>query len=445
MPAFLAAFENRADPFRLRERGSSLRTELVAGMTTFAAMAYILAVNPAILGATGMDRGAVLTATALASALFTVVMGLAANLPIAVAPGMGLNAFFAFTLCIGSGVPWQGALGLVFYGGLLFFLVTITGVRSASIAAIPPSLRAAVSGGIGLFIAFIGLQKAGLVVAHPVTLVAIGKLSAPGVGLALLGLLLGAWIVGRRKAGGLLLLVLGLTLLGLLLPGRDGKPLTATPESGWLAAPPSILPVLGQVDFGYFWTHLPKCLPALFALFFVDLFDGLGTLLGLGERLKGGAALPLDRALRADALGATGCALLGTSTVTPYIESAAGIEQGGRTGLTALATAGCFLLALFAAPLFLAIPAAATAPILILVGLGMMRSCARIDFDDWTLALPACLIVLLMPLTFSIAEGIAAGLVFHVALRLVAGRAREISPVLGGLAVLLLLHYAWRI
>lgn len=359
---FLAAFENRADPFLIRERGSSVRTELVAGATTFAAMAYILAVNPAILGATGMDKGAVLTATALASALFTVVMALAANLPVAAAPGMGINAFFAFTLCLGSGVPWRGALGLVFYSGLLFFLVTVTGLRSRIIAAIPPSLRAAVACGIGLFIAFIGLQKGGLVVAHPVTLVTVGKLSAPGVGLVALGLLLGAWCVGRRKPGGFLFVILLITLLGLLVPGGHGRPLTATPEGGWGAFPPSILPVLGQVDFGYFWTHLGKCLPALFALFFVDLFDGLGTLLGLGERLKGSAALPIDRALRADALGAAGCALLGTSTVTPYIESAAGIEQGGRTGVTALATAACFLLALFAAPLFLAIPPAATAP-----------------------------------------------------------------------------------
>ena len=432
--------------FQLDRHQTTVGRELQAGLTTFAAMAYILAVNPSVLGATGMDQGAVLTATALASSLFTALMGLAANLPIASAPGMGINAFFAFTLCIGNGVPWQGALGMVFYGGLLFFLVTVTGVRRQIIAAIPPALRAAVSCGIGLFIAFIGLQKGGIVVPHPVTLVAVGRIATPAVGLVLLGLLLGAWCLGRRKPAGLLLVVVSLTLLGLAVPGRDGKPLTTLPEEGrWFSLPPSLLPVLLKVDLGYFWTHLGKCLPALFALFFVDLFDGLGTLLGLGERLKLTAtALPLDRALRADALGATGCALLGTSTVTPYIESAAGIEQGGRTGLTALATAGCFLLALFAAPLFLAIPAAATAPILILVGIAMMRSFPAIDFDDWTLAMPACLIVLLMPLAFSISEGIAAGLIAHVALRIVAGRGREVSPVLGALAALLLLHYAWR-
>jgi len=441
--AFLAAFGKRNDPFALHERGSSVRTELVAGATTFAAMAYILAVNPSILGATGMDRGAVLTATALASALFTALMGLLANLPVAAAPGMGINAFFAFTLCLGAGVPWQGALGMVFYSGLCFFLVTVTGLRRAVVDAIPASLRAAVACGIGLFIAFIGLQKGGLVAASPATLVAPGRMASAQGMLVFLGLLLGAWTLGRRKPGGLLFVVILLSLLGLAVPGADGKPLTARPGGAWLSLPPSILPVLFQVDLGYFWTHLHQCLPALFALFFVDFFDGLGTLLGLGERLGTRTPLPLDRALRADALGAAGSALLGTSTVTPYIESAAGIEQGGRTGLTALATAGCFLLALFAAPLLLAVPAAATAPVLILVGLSMMPALAKVDFGDWTLALPSCLVVLLMPLTFSIAEGIAAGIVFHVALRIAAGRAREVSPVLLGLAAVLLLHYVW--
>ncbi len=432
--------------FRLQAHGVTVRSELAAGAATFAAMAYILAVNPEILGHAGMDRGAVLAATALASALFTAAMGLYANLPVALAPGMGMNAYFAFGLCVAGGLHWQQALGIVFWSGAFFLVVALSGLRQAVLDAVPAPLRAAIACGVGAFIAFIGLQKAGLVVAAPATLVGLGNLAAPGPLLALGGLLLAVVLMRARVPGAVLWTVVAVTALGLVVRGPDGRPLTAWPRE-WLAAPPNPGRIAGELDLLYPLKHFGQCVPWLFTVFFIDLFDGMGTLLGLIRRLerKAPAADPrFERALRADACATMGCALLGTSTVTPYIESAAGIESGGRTGLAALATAGCFLLALLAAPLFLAVPAVATAPVLILVGVLMMEGIGQIDFADLGDAVPALLIVLLMPLTFSIAEGIAVGFLAYVVLRAATGRAREIPAALWGITVLLVLHFAWR-
>jgi adenine/guanine/hypoxanthine permease len=433
--------------FQLEAHGTSVRRELVAGLTTFAAMAYILAVNPAILAQAGMDKGALITATALASALMTAVMALATNYPIALAPGMGLNAFFTFGICLGAKIPWQGALGLVFYSGVLFLLLTLTGIRRRLIGAIPHELKLAITCGIGLFIAFIGLKGAGVISANPATFVSLGDIRQPGPLLALGGIILAAVLVWRKVPGAIIITVLALTGLGFLLKTADGQPVTPLPAAV-VSAPVSLAPTFLQLDLGYFWTHWRVCLPLLLALLFVDLFDNMGTLIGVCQRaglLDRDGHLPrLGRALTADAAAAMVGSTLGTSTVTSYIESAAGVEAGGRTGLTALTTAGCFLLALFFSPLIGVIPAAATAPALVIVGVFMMQSVAELDLKDFSKAVPAVVTMLAMPLTFSIAEGIALGFVVYAFFMLGTGRAREVKPLAWVLAVLFLAHLVTR-
>ncbi len=435
--------------FRLEQHGTTVRRELVAGLTTFAAMAYILAVNPAILSQTGMDKGALISATALASALMTVVMALATNYPIALAPGMGLNAFFTFGICLGSKMPWQAALGLVFYSGVAFLILTLTGVRRKLIDAIPHELKLAITCGIGLFIAFIGLKGAGVISAHPATLVSLGDIRQPGPLMALGGIIVAAVLIWRKVPGALILTVLGLTVLGLFLKttGPDSAPVTPMPAS-WVSAPASLAPTFLQLDLAYFWQHWRVCLPLLLALLFVDLFDNMGTLIGVCQRAglldKQGNLPKIGRALTADATAAMVGSTLGTSTVTSYIESAAGVEAGGRTGLTAVTTAGCFLLALFLSPLIAVVPAAATAPALVLVGVFMMQSVAELDLKDFAKAVPAVITMLAMPLTFSIAEGIAIGFVVHVFFMLGIGRGKEVKPLSWGLGLLFLAHLIWR-
>jgi AGZA family xanthine/uracil permease-like MFS transporter len=437
--------------FQLTQHRTTLRRELVAGLTTFAAMAYILAVNPGILGQTGMDRGALITATALASALMTAVMALATNYPIALAPGMGLNAFFTFGLCLGAKIPWQAALGLVFYSGVLFLLLTLTGIRKKLIEAIPHELKLAITCGIGLFIAFIGLKGGGIIVASPPTLVSLGDLHQPGPLLVLGGIVLTAVLVWRKVPGAIILVIGVITVLGFFLKttGADGKvlPLTSAPEA-IVAMPASLAPTFLQLDLGYFWSHWRQCLPLLLALLFVDLFDNMGTLIGVCQRAglldKDGNLPKLGRALTADATAAMVGSTLGTSTVTSYIESAAGVEAGGRTGLTALTTAGCFLLALFLSPLIAIIPAAATAPALVIVGVFMMQSVAELDLKDFGKAVPAVVTMLAMPLTFSIAEGIALGFVVYVLFSLGTGRAKEVKPLAWVLGALFLAHLIWK-
>ncbi|MFM8880319.1 MAG: NCS2 family permease [Verrucomicrobiota bacterium] len=437
--------------FQTARHGSSVRTELVAGITTFASMAYILAVNPAILGASGMDKAALITATALASALMTMAMALATNYPIALAPGMGINAFFTFGICLGAKIPWPAALGLVFYGGILFLILSVSGLRQRLMESIPPELKLAITCGIGLFIAFIGLKNGGVIIDHPATLVGLGHLDQAGPLLVLGGLVVAAALVWRKVPGAILLTVIAITIAGLFLKAPDAQgamePVTRKPDA-WISLPASLSPSFLKLDLGYFWSHWRQCLPILLSLLFVDLFDNMGTLIGVSQRaglLDAHGRLPkIGRALMADASAAIVGALLGTSTVTSYIESAAGVEAGGRTGLTALTTAACFLLALFLSPLIAIIPGVATAPVLVLVGIFMMQSISELDLRDFSKAVPAVITIIAMPLTFSIAEGIALGFVTYVGFRILTGRARSVPALAHFLGLLFLLHLIFR-
>ena len=422
--------------FNLRSNGTTVRRELVAGVTTFAAMAYILAVNPAILSdGTGMDRNALITATALASALVTGVMALLTNYPFAVAPGMGLNAFFTFTLVRGAGIPWPAALGIVFYSGILFLLLTITGLRASLIRSLPHELKVAISAGIGLFIAFIGLQNGGIVVHNDATLVTLGNLRQPAALAVIAGIILAGILCHRRIPGALFLTLLAITVAGFWIPNAAGSgSLTRLPDSGrWISWPPSLSPLFLKFDLNWFWNHWRQALPLVLTLLFLDVFDNLGTLIGLGQRAgyldENGNMPRLGRVLTADAGAAIVGSALGTSTVTSYIESAAGIESGGRTGLTAMAVSGCFLMSLFLGPLIGIVPAAATAPVLVVVGIFMMQGLRHLDLEDLGKAIPVGITVLAMPLTFSIAEGLALGFVVHIGLLLGTGRVRQIRPL----------------
>ena len=434
--------------FALTANRTSVRTEITAGLTTFAAMAYILAVNPNILAAAGMDRGALVTATALASALMTAVFALATNYPIALAPGLGMNAFFAYTLCVGMKVPWEAALGLTFVSGVLFLMLTVTGLRRRILEALPREIKTAISCGIGLFIAFIGLKNAGIVAADSVTFVKAGNLSSPPVLLALGGIVLTAVLVWRRVHGAMILAILLLTALGLAIPAPGGEGRVTTLPSAVVSLPASLAPSFLKLDLGYVFAHFGQLVPALLALLFVDLFDNMGTLIGVSQRanlLDAQGNLPrIGRALAADAGAAMVGACLGTSTVTSYIESAAGVEEGGRTGLTSLVVAACFLLALFFSPVILAIPSVATAPALVIVGIFMMQAVTRLDFSDLTVTAPCVLTMLLMPLTSSISEGLSLGFLCYVLLKLGTGRWRELTPTAGVLGLLFLLHVLLR-
>lgn len=437
--------------FRLREHHTDVRREIIAGVTTFAAMAYILAVNPGILSAAGMDRGAVLTATALAAAITTAAMGLLTNYPLALAPGMGINAFFAFTMCIKEGVPWPAALGIMFWEGVLFLLLSAGGVRRRIVDAIPPGLKIAIGCGIGLFIAFIGLKNGGVIVADPATFVGLGDFRQPAVWLVVLGIVLTAILIGRRVRGAIILTIIALSVIGLFLPALPGSPVpghVTNVPTAFVGAPASLAPTFFKLDFTYLFTHFAKALPLMLTLLVVEVFDNLGTLITVTRRaglLDANGNLPrLGRAFAADAGAAMFGSLLGTSTTTTYIESAAGVEEGGRTGLTSMAVSVLFLLALFFTPLILAIPAAATAPALVIVGVLMMQSVTEIDWKDFGVAVPATLTILTMPLTFSISEGIAVGFFVYVLLMLGLGRGREVSWLAYGLAAVFAVHFLTR-
>lgn len=432
--------------FQLKENGTTVRRELTAGLTTFAAMAYILAVNPQILSASGMEIGALITATALASAIMTLAMAFMTNYPLALAPGMGLNAFFAFTICGAMKIPWQSALGMVFWGGLLFLVLSLTGLRKKLVEAIPFELKLAITCGIGLFIAFIGLKNGGIVVAHPATLVGLGDFGAPGPWLVLGGVVLIGALVARKIKGAVIIGVLVVTGLGFFIQGANG-PITATPNNIF-ALPASLAPTFMQLDFSFLWREPGVAIPLVLALLFVDLFDGMGTLIGVCNRAglldKNGNLPKIGRAFTADASAAMIGACLGTSTVTPYIESAAGVEEGARTGLSSVTVAVCFLLALFLNPLIAIIPAVATAPALIIVGIFMMQGVLDIDLKDFTKAVPAVVTMLAMPLTFSISEGIALGFLVYAALNLFLGRWKQVTPLAWFLAVLFLAHFIYQ-
>jgi adenine/guanine/hypoxanthine permease len=422
--------------FHLTENETTLRRELFAGLTTFMAMSYVVVVNPRILSEAGMPADGVLFATCLAAALATLLMGLWANYPIALAPGMSLNAYFTYSVVIGRHVPWQTALGVVFLSGVLFLVLTLTKVREHIVNDIPDCLKHGTAAGIGLFIAFIGLRNAGLIVANPATFVSFGKISDHAALLAVAGLLLTAILMARRASGAI--------LLGMVITAIAGIPLGLAhwPEHLFSLPHPSgtflKLDLAGAAKLGLG--------DLVFVFFFVDLFDNVGTLVGVceqGKFLRDGKLPRASRALLADAFGTMAGALTGTSTVTSYIESAAGVAAGGRTGLGNLLIAVLFLLAMFCAPLVAAVPAYATAPALILVGALMCGAVARVKWDDFTEAFPAFMTVIATPLTFSIATGLSLGLLSFTFLKLGSGRYKEISPLIWVLSVLFLCRYAF--
>ncbi|PHV11456.1 NCS2 family permease [Chitinimonas sp. BJB300] len=422
--------------FKLREHGTDVKTEVLAGFTTFLTMAYIIFVNPAILSETGMDFNAVFVATCLAAALGSAVMGLVANYPIALAPGMGLNAYFTFSVVKGMGVSWQVALGAVFLSGIIFLVISLFKVREAMVNAIPHSLKLAISAGVGLFLAIIALKNAGIVVGHPATLVTLGNVHDPKVVLAIFGFLLILALEYRKVTGGVIIGVMAVTILAVMLGYQEFK--------GVFSAPPSITPTFMQMDLqGALSASL---VGVVFVFFFVDLFDTTGTLVGVSHRaglLDSNGKLPrLKRALMADSTAIVAGAALGTSSCTAYVESAAGTAVGGRTGLTAVVVAILFLVALFLSPLAGAVPAYATAPALCYVAVLMARGLAEINWDDLTESAPAVITAVAMPFTFSIADGIAFGFISYAGLKLLSGRFKDLSPAVVVIAALWVMKFA---
>jgi len=420
--------------FKLSQNKTNVRTEIVAGFTTFMTMAYVLIVNPQILSNTGMDKGALFSATALSAAIATLVMAFHANYPFALAPGMGLNAFFAFTVVLGMKYTWQVALTAILIEGLIFILLSVTPVREMIVNAIPLTIKHAVSVGIGFFIAFIGVRSAGIVVNSEATGVTLGNLKSPEVLLAIIGLIIMGYLLARGVKGALLIGILITTLLGI--------PLKVTPiPSSIISAPPSLSPIFFKFDFSKVLTG--EFLIVMFTFLFVDMFDTVGTLVGVASKadmLDKDGKLPRARqALLADAIGTTFGAILGTSTVTTYVESAAGVAEGGRTGLTAFTVAVLMLLSLFFAPIFTIVPSAATAPALIIIGLFMLSPIFKINFEDYTEAIPAFLTIIMMPFTYSIAEGLVFGIVSYVVLKIISGRYKEVSGTMYVLAILFIL------
>ncbi|MEW9861995.1 NCS2 family permease [Pseudomonas putida] len=423
--------------FQLRAHNTNVRTEILAGVTTFLAMAYILFVNPSILGETGMDKGAIFVATCLAAAIGSATMGLIANYPIALAPGMGLNAFFTYTVVLHMGHTWQVALGAVFLSAVMFFLLSIFRIREWIVNSIPLPLRSAIAAGIGLFLALIALHNAGIVVDNPATLVGMGDLKQPSVILATLGFFL---IVGLES-----LKVRGAVLIGILAVTVASIAMGVTPFGGIVSMPPSLAPTFLQLDIaGALDVGL---ISVIFAFLFVDLFDNSGTLIAVAKRAglmgKDGQMPKMGRALIADSTAAMAGSLLGTSTTTSYIESAAGVSAGGRTGLTAIVVAVLFLLALFFAPLAGSVPAFATAPALLFVAVLMASGLAEINWDDVTEAAPVVVTALAMPLTYSIANGIAFGFIAWTAVKLISGRRRDLNPALVILSILFVIKLGW--
>ncbi|MEI2414689.1 NCS2 family permease [Orrella sp. JC864] len=422
--------------FKLREHATSVRTEAIAGFTTFLTMSYIIFVNPDILSSTGMDRNAVFVATCLAAALGSLIMALLANWPIGMAPGMGLNAFFAFTVVGAMGYTWQQALGAVFISGIIFLILTVTKVRSWLIAGIPRSLRSAIAAGIGLFLAIIALSSAGIVVDHPATKVTLGDLREPGPLLAILGFFLIAALDAMRVRGAILIGILAITALSMLLG--------LTQFQGVFSAPPSLAPTFMQLDImGVLQTGF---LHVILVFVLVEVFDATGTLIGVAKRaglVDDKQPARLGRPLLADSSAIVAGSMLGTSSTTAYVESASGVQAGGRTGLTALVVALLFLAALFVSPLAASVPAYATAPALLYVAGLMMRELIDIDWNDVTEATPAALTALAMPFTYSIANGLAFGFISYVVLKAATGRARQVHPAMWLVAGLFVVRYAF--
>ena len=432
--------------FGFDSKVNNVRTEILAGITTFLTMAYILAVNPGIFSALdGMPGGAVFTATALAAIIGTLVMALYAKKPFGLAPGMGLNAFFVYTVCLGMGYSWQFALTAVLIEGILFIILTLTKVRTWLLNAIPGTLKKAIGSGIGLFIAFIGLQNAGIIVNNDATLVSLGEITEGKALLGMIGLFITAGLVMAKVRGGMLWGILATTLLGLVIKDpATGEAITKL--NGVVALPDSVKPIAFQFEWHNIFTL--DMLVIVFTFLFIDMFDTMGTIIGVHH---GAGLVPegnrrddipgMEQMFLADSIGTVAGACLGTSTTTTYVESAAGVGEGGRTGLTAFSTACCFALALFFSPLFLAIPGAATAPALIIVGVMMMHSVTRIHWDDYCKAIPAFVTIIMMPLAYSISDGILLGVITYVGCHAVAGRFKDISVTMWILAALFICKY----
>ena len=447
--------------FKLKENGTDVRTEVIAGITTFMTMVYILAVNPSILEASGMDRGSIITATAVASAIACFCMAAFSNKPFALSAGLGLNAYFAYTVCIGMGYPWQVALTAVFVEGLVFILLSLTNVREAIFNAIPASLKVAVSVGIGFFIAFIGVQNAGLIVdgSTLVTLfgfnasIANGTFTTQGitvilalVGVMIIAMMLVKGVKGYMLYGILLTWLLGIIcqLLGIYVPNPEAGFYSVIPTAIF-SAPASMAPTFMKLDFSYIATHTLDFIVVVFAFLFVDIFDTLGTVIGCASKAdmldEEGKLDGIKGVLLADAVGTTVGACLGTSTITTFVESSSGISEGGRTGLTSVTTGILFLLALFFSPLFLTIPSFATAPALIVVGFLMMQQVTKIDWTDLTEAIPCFCCITMMGFAYSISDGIAFGIVSFTILKLLTGKAKDLNVLLCVLSVLFILKY----
>ena len=416
---------------------TTVKTEIIAGITTFLTMSYILAVNPSMFSELSMPGGAVFTSTALAAIIGCVAMAFIGKLPFGLAPGMGLNAFFVYSVCLGMGYSWQFALTAVLIEGIIFIILTITNVREAIVNAIPASLRNAIGAGIGLFIAFIGLSSAGVVVADEATLVDLGNITSGSGLLAMIGIIITGFLYVKKVPGAI--------LLGIIITMVIGIPMGVTEFKGVLSSPESISPIFFQFQFDNIWSL--DMVSIVFTFLFIDMFDTVGTLVGVCTKAnmvdeKGNIAR-LKHAFMADSIATTAGAMLGTSTTTTYVESAAGVAQGGRSGLTALIIAGCFAVALFFSPLFLSIPSAATAPALVLVGLMMMASVTKIDFTDFSEALPAFICIITMPLTYSISNGILIGMITYVLMNVICGNFKKITPVMYILTVLFILKFTF--
>ena len=422
--------------FGFDPKQTTVKTEVLAGITTFLTMSYILAVNPMMFSALeGMPIGAAFTATALAAIVGSMAMAFWGKLPFGLAPGMGLNAFFVYTVCLGMGYSWQFALTAVFIEGLIFIVLTATNIREAIVNAIPVNLKYAVGGGIGLFIAFIGLQNGGVIVNDEATLVTLGDVTSGTALLSLIGLI----ITGLLYA----LKVRGAMLFGILITTFIGIPMGITEFKGVISVPESVAPIFCQFEWGHIFSL--DMLVVVFTFLFIDMFDTIGTLIGVCTKAKlidGNGRIPrIKEAFMADAIATTVGALLGTSTTTTYVESASGVSQGGRSGLTALVIAGCFAVALLFSPLFLSIPSAATAPVLVIVGLLMLEPIHKIDFDDYLESIPSFICIITMPLAYSISDGILLGMISYVVLNMAAGKFKKITPTMYILAVLFTLKY----
>lgn len=416
----------------------SLKTEILAGVTTFLTMAYILAVNPNILSATGMDKGALFTTTVIASAFATIVMAIYAKLPFALGPGMGLNAFFAYTVCITMGYSWQFALTAVLIEGILFIFFTLTNLREKIVDCLPLSLKYAISAGIGLFIAFLGLQSSGIIVNNDATLVGLAKLTEGGPALlGIIGIIITSVLLVKNVPGALLIGIIVTTIIGI--------PLGVTHFNGIFGVPPSIEPIM----FKFEWEHIftKDMAIVVFTFLFVDMFDTIGTVVGVSTRAgmvdKDGKIPHIKHAFMVDAVGTTVGACLGTSTITTFVESASGVAEGGRTGLTAFTTGVCFIIAIIMAPLFLAIPGAATAPVLVLVGLMMMSQIHKVDFRDYSEAIPAFVCIMMMPFAYSISEGIVLGLLSYVIINALSVKFDKINVSMVILAIIFCLKYVF--